>query len=45
MTQFPPTRAAALSRLTTFAPLAGRAYTAQRNADLPGHPHVSGLSP
>ena len=45
MTQFPPTRAAALSRLTSFAPLAGRAYTAQRNADLPGHPHVSGLSP
>ena len=45
MTQFPPTRAAALSRLAAFAPHAGRAYAAQRNHDLPGHPHVSGLSP
>lgn len=45
MTTFPPTRAAALSRLEGFAPRAGRAYAAQRNADQPGHPHVSGLSP
>ena len=45
MAIFPPTRAAALTRLAGFAPRAGRAYTAQRNADLPGHPHVSGLSP
>ena len=45
MIQFPPTRAAALSRLAAFAPRAGRAYAANRNADLPGHPHVSNLSP
>ena len=45
MITFPPARATALSRLASFAPAAGRAYAAQRNHDLPGHPHVSGLSP
>ena len=39
-----PTRAAGLARLAGFAPRAGRAYAAGRNADLAGHPHVSGLS-
>ena len=28
-----------------FLPRAGRDYAALRNVDLPGHPHVSGLSP
>lgn len=44
---FPPTRTAALDRLATFAPLAGRDYAARRNYDLPaqGHPGVSQLSP
>ena len=42
---FPPTRTAALERLAAFAPKAGRDYAAGRNYDLPGHPHVSGLSP
>ena len=41
---FPPSRAAALHRLAEFVPQAGRAYAANRNHDLPGHPHVSGLS-
>ncbi|WP_371153771.1 FAD-binding domain-containing protein [Jannaschia sp. 2305UL9-9] len=46
MTHSPtPTRAAALDRLAGFAPRSGRAYASGRNADLPGHPHVSGLSP
>jgi deoxyribodipyrimidine photo-lyase len=42
---FLPTRAAGLDRLTAFLPRAGRDYAAQRNLDLPGHPHVSALSP
>jgi deoxyribodipyrimidine photo-lyase len=45
MTDFLPTRAAALERLAVFLPEAGRAYAARRNYDLPGHPHVSRLSP
>ncbi|WP_298128163.1 FAD-binding domain-containing protein [Brevundimonas sp.] len=42
-----PTRAAGLARLEAFAPRMGRAYAANRNADLgPGaNVHVSGLSP
>ena len=44
---FPPTRAEALRRLADFLPRAGRAYAADRNADLgPGHrENVSNLSP
>jgi deoxyribodipyrimidine photo-lyase len=42
---FAPTRAAALERLAAFLPRAGRDYAALRNHDLPGHPHVSRLSP
>ncbi len=42
---FTPTRAAALARLAAFLPKAGRDYALRRNHDLPGHPHVSGLSP
>jgi deoxyribodipyrimidine photo-lyase len=45
MHEFIPTRAAGLDRLASFLPKAGHSYTARRNADLPGHPHVSGLSP
>ena len=41
----PATRAEALTRLQRFLPHAGRDYAARRNHDLPGHPHVSGLSP
>ena len=41
---FPPTRTAALERLSAFVPKAG-AYAAKRNYDLPDHPHVSVLSP
>ncbi|MFW5655612.1 MAG: FAD-binding domain-containing protein [Roseicyclus sp.] len=44
-TQFPPTRAAGLERLSAFLPRAGRAYAAERNFDRPGHRAVSGLSP
>jgi len=40
-----PTRAEGLRRLQAFLPNAGRAYAARRNLDLPGHPHVSTLSP
>jgi deoxyribodipyrimidine photo-lyase len=40
-----PTRAAGLERLAAFLPRAGADYARRRNADLPGHPHVSGLSP
>ena len=42
---FEPTRTAALTRLSNFLPHAGRDYASLRNFDLPGHPHVSGLSP
>ena len=42
---FTPTRAAGLDRLTDFLPRAGRDYAELRNLDLPGHPHVSALSP
>ncbi|WP_404818261.1 FAD-binding domain-containing protein, partial [Roseobacter sinensis] len=44
---FPPTRTAALERLSAFLPRAGRHYAARRNYDLgPGRHHgVSGLSP
>ncbi len=41
----PATRTAATARLSAFLPRAGLAYAARRNEDLPGHPHVSGLSP
>ncbi len=41
----PATRTEGLRRLADFLPRAGRAYAARRNHDLPGHPHVSGLSP
>ncbi len=40
-----PTRAAGLARLQTFVPRAGLAYATQRNRDVAGHVHVSGLSP
>ncbi|TRD16695.1 FAD-binding domain-containing protein [Palleronia caenipelagi] len=40
-----PTRQAGLDRLMEFVPRAGVAYTQRRNDDLPGHPHVSSLSP
>jgi deoxyribodipyrimidine photo-lyase len=40
-----PTRAAGLDRLAAFLPKAGWDYAARRNLDVPGHPHVSGLSP
>ncbi len=40
-----PTRAAGLARLDAFLPRAGRAYAEGRNHDLPGHPHVSTMSP
>ena len=42
---FPPSRDDALARLTEFVPRAGRDYASGRNHDLPGHPHVSALSP
>ncbi|MCU0912565.1 MAG: DNA photolyase, partial [Rhodobacteraceae bacterium] len=42
---FEPTRQAGLARLSAFLPAAGRDYAALRNHDLPGHPHVSRLSP
>jgi deoxyribodipyrimidine photo-lyase len=45
MTDFIPTRAAGLQRLAAFLPQAGRDYASLRNLDLPGHPHVSRLSP
>ena len=45
MPQFIPTRAAGLARLEAFLPRAGRDYASLRNLDLPGHPHVSALSP
>ena len=41
----PPTREEGLRRLSTFVPIAGRDYASKRNFDLPGHPHVSVLSP
>ncbi|PWJ20491.1 FAD-binding domain-containing protein [Jannaschia seohaensis] len=40
-----PSRAAGLDRLRAFVPRAGRDYAGKRNSDLPGHPHVSRLSP
>lgn len=42
---FPPTRAAALKRLSDFVPRAGPDYAATRNYDVPGHANVSALSP
>lgn len=45
MTDFTPTRDAALSRLDAFIPHAGADYARLRNFDAPGHPHVSLLSP
>ena len=45
MQDFTPTRIAALERLNAFVPKAGRDYSAKRNYDVAGHPHVSGLSP
>ncbi|MGY6635177.1 MAG: FAD-binding domain-containing protein [Alkalilacustris sp.] len=44
-TPFRPDRATGLRRLAEFVPQAGRTYATRRNHDLPGHPHVSGLSP
>ena len=41
----PATREEALRRLSAFVPKAGRDYASRRNLDLPGHPHVSVLSP
>ncbi len=34
-----------MARLHDFVPRAGLAYAANRNRDVAGHPHVSGLSP
>ncbi|WP_223425360.1 FAD-binding domain-containing protein [Tateyamaria pelophila] len=47
MTRFPPTRLAALERLSRFVPHAGRDYAARRNYDLGPDKHdgVSMLSP
>lgn len=47
MTRFPPTRLAALERLSRFVPIAGRTYAARRNYDLGrgNHDGVSNLSP
>jgi deoxyribodipyrimidine photo-lyase len=45
MSEASATRTAGLARLQAFLPRAGRDYTRLRNLDLPGHPHVSGLSP
>ncbi|MDM7930901.1 FAD-binding domain-containing protein [Tabrizicola sp.] len=45
MTDIVPTKAAGRDRLAAFLPKAGRDYAAKRNLDLPGNPHVSGLSP
>jgi deoxyribodipyrimidine photo-lyase len=45
MTTLTPTRTEGLARLNAFLPRAGRDYAALRNLDLPGHPHVSTLSP
>ena len=42
---FRPSRAAGLARLERFVPHAAGEYARLRNLDLPGHPHVSGLSP
>ena len=42
---FTPSRAAGLDRLATFLPSAGSDYAALRNLDMPGHRHVSTLSP
>ncbi len=42
---FDPTRALGLERLHRFLPCAGADYAKLRNLDLPGHPHVSVLSP
>ena len=39
------TRSEGLSRLAAFVPWSGADYARVRNLDLPGHPHVSGLSP
>ncbi len=41
----PATRTEGLRRLSAFVPRAGRDYARLRNHDLPGHPHVSTLSP
>jgi deoxyribodipyrimidine photo-lyase len=45
MTELIPTRAQGLGRLHAFLPRAAGDYAALRNLDLPGHPHVSSLSP
>ncbi|SPH21986.1 Deoxyribodipyrimidine photo-lyase [Ascidiaceihabitans donghaensis] len=47
LTEFTPTRTAALTRLARFVPHAGRDYTSKRNYDLGAgrHTHVSVLSP
>jgi deoxyribodipyrimidine photo-lyase len=43
-THFPPTRTAALERLSSFVPRAGR-YGLRRNYDVAGHEGVSQISP
>ena len=45
MTDFPPSRDAALARLADFVPHAGFDYARLRNFDTPGHSEVSRLSP
>ncbi|MCF7699802.1 FAD-binding domain-containing protein [Loktanella sp. M215] len=45
MTDWTPTRAAALTRLQDFVPHAAGDYAKRRDFDLPGHPGVSRLSP
>jgi deoxyribodipyrimidine photo-lyase len=40
-----PSREAGLAQLAAFVPISGRDYATRRNSDLPGHPHVSRLSP
>jgi deoxyribodipyrimidine photo-lyase len=42
---FTPSRVSGLDRLRAFLPRAGGEYAALRNLDLPGHSHVSALSP
>jgi deoxyribodipyrimidine photo-lyase len=45
MSRFIPIRDEGLARLAAFLPRAGSDYASLRNLDLPGHPHVSTLSP
>jgi deoxyribodipyrimidine photo-lyase len=45
MSMMIPTRSEGLRRLAAFIPHSGADYARLRNLDLPGHPHVSRLSP